>query len=93
MKGLDMTDHFEEEELKEPGEELHETPNERFLRLANHRLPIAVKRIKLLGNLSGPAYEYTPEQVSVLFNILQTALDKARAGFDDDVDDEIPLIR
>ena len=40
----------------------NETPNERFLRVANPRIKIAIKRIRLITNMiKSPAYEVTAE--------------------------------
>ena len=70
-----------------------ETKNETFLRLANKRLPAAVKRIRLLGNLSNAQnYDYTPEQVSTLIATLQKEVDKVADGFQGRIENDIPTL-
>ena len=36
----------------------NETPEDKFKRIANLRVPNAIKKIKLIGNLSASAYKY-----------------------------------
>jgi hypothetical protein len=40
-----------------------ESKREKFLRLASARTSKAIDAIRTLANLSGPGYEYTPEDV------------------------------
>lgn len=54
---------------------------DRFSQLATKRLRKAAKSIKLLGNLSGSGYEYTPQQVEYIGGELRKAVDKAMARF------------
>ncbi len=66
-----------------------ETKAERFLRLAGNRYKIAVKRVRLIGNLGNRnAYEYDDEQVKSMFDALRKELDDAEAKFSD-ADEEI----
>lgn len=58
-----------------------ETKEERFIRIAEPRVSRACKAVSLLGNLAGSGYEYTEEQVDVMFGAVQEALDTARAQF------------
>ena len=70
-----------------------ETKNEAFLRLVNKRLPVAVKRLRLIGNLTSPNYAYTPEQAAAVLNVLRAELDKLEAQFSkEEVADDIPTI-
>lgn len=59
----------------------NETKEQRFVRIAEPRVSRACKAVSLLGNLAGSGYEYTEEQVDVMFGAVQEALDTARAQF------------
>jgi len=50
---------------------MSETKNQKFLRLAENRYTNAAKSIELLGNLTGYAYESTPEQRQLVVDLLQ----------------------
>lgn len=65
-----------EEEKKEK-----ESPEDRFKRLASLRTQNALKRIKLVGNLSGPGYKYTDEQIDKIIAVLRGAVDEVEARF------------
>ena len=65
-----------------------ETKAERFVRLAKARVPRALKRIKLIGNLAGPGYEYTDEQTEKVLDALQGAVDRVRDKFQKDTEAE-----
>jgi len=52
---------------------MRETRNERFVRLANKRVPKAIKAIELVRNLSGPQYEYTREQADAIVSAIMDA--------------------
>lgn len=58
-----------------------ESPEERFRRLASLRTQNALKRIKLVGNLSGSGYKYTDEQVAKILSALRSAVDEVEARF------------
>lgn len=53
----------------------------RFKRLATKRVTNAIKRIELIGNLSGYSYEYTEEEIDKIFTALQETLDNTKAMF------------
>jgi hypothetical protein len=59
-----------------------ETKAEKFRRLANNRTTEALDTIERIGNLAGPSYEYTEDQVAALEKALRdglkTAFDKLR---------------
>lgn len=61
-----------------------ETKADTFKRLANPRLKKALKAIDTLGNCSNPAtYEYTPEQVAKMREVLTAKVDKVMQQFED----------
>jgi hypothetical protein len=89
MENQDEMDFVEEVEEVIP----HETPEEKFLRLVNKRLPVAVKRIRLLKNLAGPTYKYSDKQAGAVVAVLRTELEELeRAFFSSHDDDDVPVI-
>ena len=60
---------------------MKELKSDRFRRLAEARVNKIIKMVRLLGNCSGKAYEYTPEQVNQIFITLHTELNLARARY------------
>ena len=59
-----------------------ETKREAFKRLAERRTNSALDRIRVIGNLSNPyAYEYTDEDVRLIFAALEQELKVTRAKF------------
>lgn len=52
-----------------------ETKSAKFLRLANARMPGALKRIGHIANLGGPGYESTEEQRAKIVKALRDAVD------------------
>ena len=79
-----MDENFMNEAAEEAAEEqavAGESKADKFKRLANNRVNNALKVIKNIGQLSAPAYEYTPEQVEKIFGALQAALDDAKEKF------------
>lgn len=61
---------------------MKESKSERFHRLIEARVNKAIKIIRLIGNCSTESnYEYTPEQVSQVFDALQRELNAARMKF------------
>jgi hypothetical protein len=59
-----------------------ETKEQRFVRLAKPRVQNAIKRIQQVGNCSGVAYVYTPEQAAKIVSALSQAVDGVKAAFD-----------
>ena len=51
-----------------------ETKDAKFSRLATKRVNAALGKIKLIGNLAGPGYSYTPEQVEKIAGVLNEAV-------------------
>lgn len=60
---------------------MKESKHDRFQRVAEARVNKIIKMVRLLGNCSGSAYEYTDDQVAQIFNALQTELDNAKERF------------
>lgn len=60
-----------------PGESKHD----KFKRLATKRVTNAIKKIEIIGNLSGSGYEYANEEVDKIFSTLQQTLDNTKASF------------
>ena len=58
-----------------------ETKSAKFSRLASARVGNAVKQIELVGNLAGPGYEYKPEQVKKIIDLLNGAVAKTQEMF------------
>ena len=58
-----------------------ETGAEKFVRLAEQRMGNALKYIGLVGNLAGPGYERSPEQVEQILTALQDAVDRVKDRF------------
>lgn len=61
---------------------MKETDGEKFRRLAEKRVNNAIKTIRLIGNLSNKSnYEYTDEEVEVIFSILTREVKSCRSRF------------
>ena len=59
-----------------------ETRAERFRRIAEKRTNEIIKKLSLLGNCSNKsAYEYTEQEVSRIFSVIEKELKQARARF------------
>ncbi len=69
------------EERIEGSSQTNESKADKFHRLAAPRVDKAGHAIELIGNLSGSAYEYTPEEVEKMFGYLQQVLDDTKAKF------------
>jgi len=59
----------------------NETDAQKFVRLAEQRVGNALKYIGLVGNLAGPGYVRSPEQVEQILTALQGALDRVKDRF------------
>lgn len=60
-----------------------ETRSEAFHRLAVKRLEAVQDQIRIFGNLSGPSYEWMPDEVLDYFARIRGSLDEALARFQD----------
>ncbi len=58
-----------------------ETKAQRFQRLATKRTQTALKKIRLLGNLTSSSYDYTPQQAVKIIGALRTAVGSVEAKF------------
>jgi hypothetical protein len=58
-----------------------ETKHDKFKRLATLRVPNAIKKIELIGNLAGSGYESSPEDVEKIISTLQKAVDGVKEKF------------
>jgi hypothetical protein len=60
----------------------NETKAARFKRMANIRLPLAVKAIGKVAQLNGSAsYEYDQRQVDLIVGALEAATDRVKRAF------------
>jgi hypothetical protein len=69
-----------------------ETKADRFRRLANARLPRAIKAIDAIGNLAGGSYERTDAQVALVVGALQAAVDRVQKAFAGESGGGVPII-
>ncbi|OED44892.1 hypothetical protein ACH42_06370 [Endozoicomonas sp. (ex Bugula neritina AB1)] len=70
-------------EKKEPKLE-KKTKQEKFIELAEGRVPKAIKQLTMVGNLSDKSkFEYTDKQVKQIYEVLHTALDQMKVRFED----------
>lgn len=60
-----------------------ETKSEAFHRLATKRVETILDAIRIFSNLSGPSYEWTPEEVDTYFGQIENGLAEAMARFQD----------
>jgi hypothetical protein len=67
----------EGQETTAPGE----TKEQKFQRLATKRTQAALQKIRLLTNLTGSGYAYTPEQAAKILGVLRAAVDALEARF------------
>jgi hypothetical protein len=61
-----------------PGQE---NKHDRFKRIATKRVTNAIKKIELIGNLSGSGYEYTEEEVEKIFSAIQETVNGTKSKF------------
>ena len=58
-----------------------ESKHDKFKRLASQRVTNAIKKIELIGNLSGSGYESTPEEMEKIFKAVQDAVEGVKDKF------------
>lgn len=67
-----------------------ESKNDKFVRLAENRTNNAIKQIQLISNLSNKRnYDYTREEVDIIFKALNRAIKTARDQFMLELEKEI----
>lgn len=59
----------------------NETKEDKFVRLGDKRVSAALQKIRLIGNLSGPGYNYTQAQVELIEGVLREAVVSTMARF------------
>lgn len=60
---------------------VQETKEQKFVRLATKRTQAALTKIRLIGNLAGSSYHYTPEQSAKILASLRQAIDQLEGKF------------
>ena len=65
-----------------PATEKNETPRERFLRLAPPRTESALKKIKIIGNLAGPGYQWEPAEAQQMLDAIFDAVHDLKRKFE-----------
>ncbi len=58
-----------------------ESKHDKLKRLASQRVTNAIKKIELIGNLTGAGYESTPEEAEKIFKAIQDTLDGVKDKF------------
>lgn len=58
-----------------------ESKSDKFRRLAETRATVIVRKVQQLGQLAGPGYDFTDEEVAFLFRTIREALDLAEARY------------
>lgn len=59
----------------------NETPREKFLRIANGRVKNAMHHLELLGPLASSSYEWSDDDVLLMYNTLLDTLDSTFGRF------------
>jgi hypothetical protein len=67
--------------MDEPQGGVKETKEQKFVRLASKRTQAALQKIRLITNLTGSSYAYTPEQAAKIIGALRAAVDAVEAKF------------
>ena len=69
-----------------------ENKRERFKRLAENRTNKIIKMLELLGNCANTSnYEYTNEDVKIIFSAIEEATKEAKSKFNSKKDKKITL--
>ena len=58
-----------------------ESKEQKFQRLATKRTQAALEKIRLITNLTGSGYSYTPEQAAKVIGALRAAVNTVEAKF------------
>lgn len=63
-------------------EQLQETKEQKFIRLAEYRMNKAIKAVESISNLSNRnSYEYSEEQVNAMFSVLENTIAEVKSAF------------
>ena len=69
---------------------MKEEKRERFIKVAENRTNKILKTIKLLGNCANKNnYDYTEEEIKIIFNAIEQEVKKAKLKFDSSSEKEI----
>lgn len=60
---------------------MEETKQHRFERIARRRTQEVIRRLRMLGNCGGSAYEYNEDQVGEIFEAIEIETRAARLRF------------
>ena len=60
---------------------MDESKEEKFKRLAEKRVNAALDKIRLIGNLAGPQYTFTPEKIETIIAALKSAVAEVEEKF------------
>lgn len=64
--------------------EIHETPEERFVRVSLNRIKTVTEDLRKISNLSNKGrYSYTDEQINKMFDHIDRAVKRARESFNE----------
>jgi hypothetical protein len=74
-----------------PGSEPRD-PRERFISLANSRVTVAIRQIRLIGNLANKKnYEYGPSDAAKITRALQREIDELKAKFKGETENDTSI--
>ncbi len=59
-----------------------ESKHDKFTRLATQRMPVIIKKLRQLGNLAGPGYEYTDEEKDYILEVLWDEVQRVKDRFE-----------
>ncbi len=59
-----------------------ESKHDKFTRLATQRMPAIIKKLRQLGNLAGPGYEYTSEEKDYILQVLAEEVKRVKDRFE-----------
>ena len=60
---------------------MSETREEKFKRLAEKRVTVALNKIRIVGNLASPQYAFSPEQIERIITALKSAVTEIEEKF------------
>lgn len=58
-----------------------ESREDKFKRLAEKRVNVALDKIRIIGNLASPQYSFAPEQIEKIIMVLQSAITEIEGKF------------